>query len=238
MNSLYFSFKANLREKTGRLFNLDLRRKLSVPAVIYYNSVSHAIYISKTDADFLFKKFSNGTKLFECNLNGENFLVIIKDIHMHPYKKEYMNIDFQKVLLDSYVSIDVFFKFIGFENSIGLKNGGVLIKHMTSILVSGKICNIPENIIVDLSFLNLNESLYLSDLKFDKNFSIPSFYTRSKFLVASIVGSRVLDDKTSKITSDKDIVLKEKTGVKEKSAVKDKAATSSKGKENIQVKKK
>lgn len=230
MSVFYFSFKANEREKTGRFSNIELRKKLNVPGVIYFNNYSNSIYISKFDIDTLIKRMSNGVKLFECDFKNEKFLVIVKDIHYHPYKNEYMNIDFQRVSLDSYVSLDVSFKFIGIENSIGLKNGGILIKHMTSIFVKGLISNIPENIIVDVSKLNLNESLYLSDFIFNDKYTVPSFYIKSKFLVVSIVGSRVLDDKTSKDKLSKDKLSKDKDDSKEKSQVKSKDSVSVKEK--------
>ncbi|HIH2762299.1 MAG TPA: hypothetical protein ACYCC8_01260 [Candidatus Azoamicus sp.] len=66
-----------------------------------------------------------------------------------------------------------------FDLSPGFKNGGILIKHMSSILIKCKVLDLPENIVADLSNLALNQSLYLSDLSLSKD-------SYSKFILSLI----------------------------------------------------
>ncbi|HIH2763246.1 MAG TPA: 50S ribosomal protein L25 [Candidatus Azoamicus sp.] len=223
MNSVYFSFNVDARENVGKKFNANLKAAGRVPGIIYGNRFLKPISIDANELNLLVNSIYKGVNVFECNFNNDKFLVVVKEVQDHPYKREYMHIDFQRVDVNSIVSINVFFRFLGFDVSPGLKNGGVLIKHMSSILVKCKVSDIPSDVIVDLSNLGLNQSIYLSDLKFVDTVSIPSFYSKSKFLVSSIVGARVFDDSKSKDNEkdkDKD---KEKDKDKSKNKEKDKA---------------
>ncbi|HIH2762300.1 MAG TPA: hypothetical protein ACYCC8_01265 [Candidatus Azoamicus sp.] len=73
MNSVYFSFKVDAREKIGKKFRVDLKSSSKVPGIIYGNDFLQPISIDITDLNLLVTKMHNGINLFECNFNDENF---------------------------------------------------------------------------------------------------------------------------------------------------------------------
>ena len=127
------------------------------------------------------------------NFNGENFFVIIKSFLKHPFKNEILHFDFQKVENDEYVVVNIPFNFIGEKDSIGIKQGGYLVKYMNFVKVKSLVKHIPDHIDVDVSNLNVNSSIFLNELKINSNFIFIQLFKNnsSNLLIASVVGSRV-----------------------------------------------
>lgn len=90
-------------------------------------------------------------------------LGIIKDIQIEYLKKAPLHFDIQLVNEDERVEVEVPIKFVG--ESVGVKNsGGVLsiIKH--SILLSCLPMSVPEHVIVDLTKLDVGDSIHIRDI--------------------------------------------------------------------------
>ncbi|HSG64473.1 MAG TPA: 50S ribosomal protein L25, partial [Gammaproteobacteria bacterium] len=91
--------------------------------------------------------------------------VIVKDVHRHPIKPQILHIDFQRILEDKEITLDVPIHFIGEAQAKGVKIQGGEIQHlMTEIEVSCLPKNLPEYIELDVTELELNQILHLSDV--------------------------------------------------------------------------
>jgi len=187
-----FLLVVDKRYKIGKRFNVLLRKNNRIPAIIYNNDKSIPISVDSKDAVFLLKMMSHGLRLIRCKLE-EEFFVVIKDIHKHPYKNDILHFDFQRVEENDLVTLDISFRFIGERLSPGIKQGGFLIKYMSSLLVRSVASKIPKHIDIDLSQLNANESIFLSDLSFSNDVILPVLSKRksSELLIASIIGARI-----------------------------------------------
>lgn len=186
--SLFYSFNAYSRNKTGRVHNNFLRENDKIPCIIYGLNFLEKVYVFKKDIDIILDKYKNGNVLFNCTFNDNNFLVLVKEIQKHSYKNSVLHMDFNRVSDLDYVKANVLLKFVGVKDSIGLKNGGVLIKYMSSVLLKCKVSDIPSFIEVDISNINTNQSVFLYDLL--KNKSNFLFLNKANTLIASISGSR------------------------------------------------
>lgn len=197
-----FLLTFNKRTKVGRRFNVKLRKENNVPAIIYHSNKSIPVFFDVKDVSILLKMMSVGLRLIKASLDGNEMLVLLKDYQNHPYKKDILHFDFQKVEKTDIVNLNVFFRFLGERESAGIKQGGFLIKYMSSVLVRSLVSEIPNYIDIDLSKLSLNESIFLSDIKLSSNVILPILYKKesSSLLVASIVGSRasLIKDKSDK----------------------------------------
>ncbi|MCB1712345.1 MAG: 50S ribosomal protein L25 [Candidatus Riesia sp.] len=198
MNS---SYSFSLRLKSGKNYNAFLRLNGNVPAVIYGDAFNKAVCLDRMEAFKMIKSFESGVCLFNCRLDGDEFLVVLKSIMKHPLNSSILHIDFQKVNLDSYVKLNIPFNFIGHKKSPGILSGGYLVKHMSYVTVKCKVSDIPKYILVDLSSLVVNTSVFLKDISFPEFLIVPLLQKKNKsnLLVVSVVGSRV----TLPVTNDK-----------------------------------
>jgi large subunit ribosomal protein L25 len=107
--------------------------------------------------------------ILNMSVDGKKERVLMRDLQMHPWKKQVLHIDFQRVSANQKIHMDVPLHFINAEISPGVKQGGGIISHvMTEVEVSCLPDDLPEFIEVDLSGLELGHSVHLSDLKLPK----------------------------------------------------------------------
>merc|ERR1712048_132845 len=92
-------------------------------------------------------------------------IVIIKDIQRHQFKNKILHIDFQRVKKDSIISTKIPIKFLNQRNCIGIKYGGKINIKMTDVKILCKAKDLPHFLEINLSNLNINENLRLSDVK-------------------------------------------------------------------------
>lgn len=198
MNSSYILHFFN-RKKTGKRHNLNLRKQNKIPSIIYKKSISCPVFFEKTQISNLIKIFYSNVKLINAELNDEKFFVIIKNFLKHPYKNDILHFDFQKVNSTDTVIIDVPFNFIGEKDAIGIKQGGYLIKYMQSAKIKSSVENIPNFININLSKLDVNNSIFLTDISYNKNYIFVDLYKkdRSGLLIASIIGAKTEISKDS-----------------------------------------
>ena len=95
---------------------------------------------------------------------GRTRPVIVKDQQNHPVRGEVMHIDFLEVRLDEAIQTTVSVELEGGEESPGVKEGGVL-EHVTRELnVEALPTDIPDQIVVDVSSMEIAATLPLSEV--------------------------------------------------------------------------
>jgi len=161
-----FELEFEPRDQHGKSHNRRLRRHGRVPGVLYgagrdprpislnWNSLMHQM-----------EKEAFYTSIITLKEGDKAQPVIVKDVHRHPIKPQILHIDFQRILEDEEITLDVPIHFIGEAQSKGVKIQGGEIQHLlTEIEVSCLPRNLPEFIEVDVSGLELNQLLHLSDI--------------------------------------------------------------------------
>ena len=105
------------------------------------------------------------TTLLDLELsNGDKMKVIPKDIQIDPVKDNIIHIDLLRLSGDSRVSVEIQVNFVGENDSPGIKTGGVLTVTRYSVELDCPALSIPESIDVDISNLEMGESVKLSDV--------------------------------------------------------------------------
>jgi large subunit ribosomal protein L25 len=105
------------------------------------------------------------TTLLDMELsNGDKMKVIPKDIQIDPVKDNIIHIDLLRLSEDSRVSVEIQVNFIGESDSPGIKTGGVLTVTRYSVELDCPALSIPESLDVDISKLEMGESVKLSDV--------------------------------------------------------------------------
>ncbi len=106
---------------------------------------------------------SEGAALFDLEIDGGKAIpVVIKEEQLHPVRGSLQHIDLQQVRLDEKIQAEVTLELEGAEVAPGVKAGGVL-EHVTrEITVEALPTDIPDNIVVDVSAMEINDTLQLS----------------------------------------------------------------------------
>ena len=94
---------------------------------------------------------------------------ILKDLQRHPAKPIIMHMDFQRIVDDEEIRMNVPLHFVGEDVAPGVKTGGGSVSHlMNDVEVSCLPRHLPEYLEVDVSELELDAMLNLSDIKLPK----------------------------------------------------------------------
>jgi large subunit ribosomal protein L25 len=103
-----------------------------------------------------------GAQLFDLEFDGSSTPVVVKDQQHHPVRGHLQHLDLLEVKLDVAIQSEVPIELEGAEDAPGAKEGGVL-EHITrEITVEALPTEIPEQLVVDVSAMEINDTIQLS----------------------------------------------------------------------------
>jgi len=161
MASKRSTLKAAPRAEFGSRSSRRMRRDGLVPGVVYSGgSEAEPFQVSERDVRSI---TSEGAALFDLEIEGGKAIpVVIKEEQLHPVRGSLQHIDLQQVRLDEKIQAEVALELEGVEVAPGVKGGGVL-EHVTrEITVEALPTDIPDNIVLDVSGMEINDTLQLS----------------------------------------------------------------------------
>jgi large subunit ribosomal protein L25 len=161
MASKRSTLKAAPRADFGSRSSRRMRRGGLVPGVVYSGgSEAEPFQVSERDVRNI---TSEGAALFDLEIDGGKAIpVVIKEEQLHPVRGSLQHIDLQQVRLDEKIQAEVALELEGVEVAPGVKGGGVL-EHVTrEITVEALPTDIPDNIVLDVSGMEINDTLQLS----------------------------------------------------------------------------
>jgi large subunit ribosomal protein L25 len=152
------------RSERGSRESRRLRRAGFVPGVLYGGGNGDAVSF-KVNALELRHTLADGSALMDVKVDGGKARpVIVKEQQFHPVRDQLLHIDLLEVRLDEKISSTVAVELAGGEESPGVKEGGVL-EHVTRELnIEALPTDIPDNITVDVSGMEVAATLHLSEL--------------------------------------------------------------------------
>ena len=128
--------------------------------------------------------------------------MILKDVQRHPYKPRIAHLDFQRVKADEKLHMHVPLHFHGAETAPGVKAGG-LVSHIESdVEISCFPDDLPEFLEIDISAMELNQILHLSDIKLPKKVEIVALAHGNDKPVVSIHLPRVEEEPVAEETAE------------------------------------
>jgi large subunit ribosomal protein L25 len=161
MKTLTISGK--LREETGKASSRQLRKSENVPCVIYGGGEN--IHFHAHRNSFKNLVYTPDAHIVNLDLEGKSLKVVLKEIQFHPVTDEILHIDFVEVFDNKPVITDVPVKITG--DSPGVKAGGKLRIKLRKLKVKGLMSNIPDFLVVDISKLNIGQSIKVGELSYD-----------------------------------------------------------------------
>ena len=201
------------RESEGKSTSRKLRREGSVPAVIYGGD-QDPIRISILEKDISKASEIPGfaTQILNITLDGKEQNVIVKELQRHPATQRVLHADLQRVNPDTKISISVPVRFLGEDTCIGVKmHGGAISRLINDIDITCLASNLPEYLEVDISELDVGDSIFLSSLSLPEGVEIPSLALGEdrNQAVVSVTEAKVLDIEPEVVETDDEGVTQE-----------------------------
>ncbi len=183
--------KATAREGTGKLANRALRAEKMVPAVVYGGESGPANVA--IEYKLVWQHYQTGhflSTVYLLDVDGKKERVIPRDVQVDPVRDFPIHVDFLRVSRTSRIDVALTVHFVNEDASPGLKRGGVLNIVRHEIECSCPADAIPEGITVDLTGLDIGDSVHISAIKLPEGIT-PVIADRD-FTVASVAGSSAL----------------------------------------------
>ncbi len=179
-----FEIKASLRQDLGKKESKDLRKQGIVPCVMYGGEKN--LHFSAHENQFKKLIYTPDVFLVKLEVDGQVFDAVMQDIQFHPITDSIIHIDFVEVFPDKKVTVNLPVSLTG--SSVGILEGGKLRQRRHYLKVKGLIKDMPDRLEIDLTDLNIGESMKIGDLVYD-NLEI---LDPPRAMVVGVVSSRLI----------------------------------------------
>ncbi len=171
-----FDLIAEIREDQGKGASRRLRHQGLVPAIIY--GAGRPPRALTFDHNRVIQQLANESfysSVLNIKVGEKSQAAILKDVQRHPSKALIMHMDFQRIVEDQEIKMLVPIHFLGEDVAPGVKLGGGKVMHLINELEI--VClpkHLPEYLDIDVSELELDAMLKMSDIKLPEGVSIPA----------------------------------------------------------------
>jgi large subunit ribosomal protein L25 len=165
--------KANRRKDIGKGVARRLRKDGFVPAVVY-GSKTEPVLLSVNSAE-LMKILKGKEENVFINLHVDNGketekFTLIKELQIEPVSGKFLHIDFFEIDKKQAITLDIPIHFTG--EAVGVETGGDLHHIKRDIKVSCLFTVLPEFVEVDVSGLNIGDSIKVHDIKLPEGITV------------------------------------------------------------------
>jgi large subunit ribosomal protein L25 len=169
-----FVVNAEPRMDQGKGASRRLRREGKVPAILYGGKdEAKAMSLSHNEMQKHLQTEAFYSHILTLKQDGASQKVVLKDLQRHPVNEHILHVDFLRVLDDVALRMHVPLHFKGADIAPGVKVGGGVVEHqLNQVTVICLPKDLPEFIEVDISALELNHSIHLSQLKLPAGVSL------------------------------------------------------------------
>jgi len=166
---------AEYREDTGKGSSRRLRHAGKVPAIIY--GAGREPRALTFDHNELLKAAESEaflSSVLKVQVGPNMRRTIIKDIQVHPAKRQILHLDLQRIVEDEAIKMTIPLHYLNEEEAPGAKAGGTVSKTMVEVEITCLPKDLPEYIEVDLINMELDTMLHLSDITLPEGVELPS----------------------------------------------------------------
>lgn len=158
------SLSGSPRANVGKTDAKSIRKSGKVPCVLYGGK--EQIHFSANQADFKPLLFTPEVHTVNLNIDGSSHKAILQDVQYHPINDALMHADFLAVDETKPIVISIPVRVVG--NSVGVRAGGKLTIKVRKMKVRGLLNDLPDGIDIDISNLEIGQSVKVRDIKNDK----------------------------------------------------------------------
>lgn len=165
-----FELQAELRQDQGKGASRRLRRTQDkIPAIVYGGGEAPAaITLNHKKVMHALENKAFYSHILTLDIAGKKQKAVLKDLQRHHFKKAIFHMDFLRVNATDHINMHIPIRFVGAEKAPGVLAGGIVNHGMIDVELRCLASDLPEEIVVDVSKLDLNQSIHLSQLKLPK----------------------------------------------------------------------
>jgi large subunit ribosomal protein L25 len=163
--AISFELSAESRTDTGKGASRRLRHAGKVPAIIYGGgkdpqslTLSHNEVLRNLEHEAFY------SHILSIKIDGSETRAILRDLQRHPSRPVVLHMDLQRISESEKLKTQVPLHFLGEEDAPGVKGGGLVSHDLTEVAIECLPKDLPEFIEVDISALDIGESIHLSGL--------------------------------------------------------------------------
>lgn len=183
---------AKTRSAVGSNQVRKLRETGWIPAVVYSSSQdAETIQVDEHDFELMLGRHGSESMMMGLQIDGgKSRQVLLKEVQHHPVDDHILHVDFHAVAMDEKLVVNIPLELVG--DPKGVLEGGVLDHIMREIEVECLPADIVEQFDVDVSELEVNDSLTVADIVIDK--SKYTILTDEELAIAAVVPPRKLEE--------------------------------------------
>ena len=166
---------ATSRTEKGKGVAKRLRMEGKLPAIVYgHKTAPIALTIDAKQLLNLIVEGKSEHKLFSLSIEGNGSpiekTVMIKELQIHPLKRNFLHVDFFEVSMDEEITLSLAIKLVG--EAPGVEMGGILQQVRREIEIKCLPAQIPDSIEIDVSALNIGDSVHLNDIQLPEGIKV------------------------------------------------------------------
>lgn len=141
-----------------------MRKEGKIPAVLYgHKEKTKRIYVDHKNFKRVLDALKEETVIVNLKVGSKSYPCVIKSLQQNPLNEELLHVDFQHIHKKERIRATVPIHAVG--SAPGIEKGGILDVHLHEVVVRCLPDTLPSHIDVDISNLDLGETIHLKDLK-------------------------------------------------------------------------
>ncbi|TMQ63635.1 MAG: 50S ribosomal protein L25 [Candidatus Eisenbacteria bacterium] len=179
------------RESLGKGGARKARRAGHIPGVLYgHGEEPIPVSVGAREFDLALRPHKGGNPIVSLTVAGGEYTALIRAVQYDPLTHNILHLDFQHISLTETIEVRVNVHLVGLP--VGVKDGGGILEHiLREVEVKCLPTAIPASIDIDVSALNIGDSVHVRDLK------VPdvTILTELESTVATVVPPTVMEEK-------------------------------------------
>ena len=187
------NLEANLRSKKSAGSNNILRKQGMVPGILYGGEEKNElISVPRKELKILLDQENFLSNVLKIKINDKEINVLPREVSFDVVTDEPIHVDFLRMVAGRKIVLEIPVKFINYEQSPGLKRGGVLNIVRRKVELKCPTESIPDELVVDLDGLDIGASIKISAIKLPENVS-PTITGRD-FVIATVAAPTIVKE--------------------------------------------
>ncbi|MDI7260507.1 MAG: 50S ribosomal protein L25 [Thermodesulfobacteriota bacterium] len=193
--------RAEVREGVGKGVARKLRTRGLIPAIFYGSKAQTVpLVIDTKELSRTLQTEAGGNVLIDLEIwkgdQSERKVVMVKELQFDPFQKNALHSDFYEVAMDVMVTVEVPIHLTGKPE--GTKVGGILDQIRRVIEVQCLPGDIPKSFNIDVSSLNIGDSIHVKDIHVEK----AKILTDLNFTIATVVPPIAEEKKVAEVPAE------------------------------------
>jgi large subunit ribosomal protein L25 len=149
---------------TGSAASRRMRRDDMIPAVVYGQGMDPiSIAVNRRDLRLALSGGAGSNTILDLTIDGTVYPAIVKDMQRHPVRRSVSHVDFVQLNLAEEITVSIPVRLEGEARQV-TDNGGIVDPAVDTIEVSTRPRDIPDEILIDISEMEMDSVIRLSDI--------------------------------------------------------------------------